>query len=182
MVSAPAPVPVSVPIPVLQTPRLVLRGFGPDDFEGFAALCADAEVMRFMGPPVGRAEAWRLLATIVGHWSLRGHGLWAVEERATGAFLGRAGLWNPEGWPALEVGWALRREAWGKGYATEAGRAALDWAFAALGAEHVVSLIHPANARSIRVAAKLGERREGRYFLNGVALDVYGVRAADVRA
>jgi RimJ/RimL family protein N-acetyltransferase len=167
-------------VPVLETDRLVLRGFEPRDFDAFAELCGDAEVMRFMGPPVGRVDAWRLLATIVGHWTLRGYGLWAVEERATGAFVGRAGLWYPEGWPGLEVGWALRREWWGRGYATEAGRAALEWAFGALGADHVRSLIHPANARSIRVATKLGERREGTFVLNAAVLDVYGVRARDV--
>lgn len=167
-------------VPALETPRLRLRGFEPRDFEAFAELCADVEVMRFVGPAVGRAEAWRLLATIVGHWALRGYGLWALEERATGRFVGRAGLWNPEGWPGLEVGWTLRREDWGKGYATEAGRAALDWAFGTLGAEHVISLIHPANARSVRVATRLGERRERRVLLNGIALDVYGVRRADL--
>lgn len=154
----------------------MLRGFGPQDVDAFADLCADVEVMRWIGPAVGRIDAWRLLATIVGHWTLRSCGLWAVEERATGAFLGRAGLWCPEGWPGLEVGWALRREAWGKGYATEAGRASLEWAFRTLGAGHVISLIHPANARSLRVAAKLGEVREGKFALNGVVLDVYGVR------
>jgi RimJ/RimL family protein N-acetyltransferase len=168
------------PVPVLETDRLVLRGFEPGDFDAFAELCADAEVMRFMGPPVGRVDAWRLLATMVGHWTLRGYGLWAVEERATGAFVGRAGLWYPEGWPGLEVGWAFRREAWDKGYATEAGRAALDWAFGTLRADHVLSLIHPANARSIRVATKLGERREGKFVLGSAVLDVYGVHAYDL--
>jgi RimJ/RimL family protein N-acetyltransferase len=162
-------------VPVLRTARLVLRGFEPRDLEPFAELCADAEVMRYVGPAVGRGDAWRLLATIVGHWALRGYGLWALEEREGGRFVGRAGLWNPEGWPGLEVGWMVRRDAWGRGYATEAGRAALDWAFGTLGADHVISLIHPANARSIRVARKLGEEREGRFLLNGIALDVYGV-------
>ena len=67
-----------------------------------------------------RADAWRQIAMIIGHWQLRGYGLWAVEERATGALVGRIGLFKPEGWPGFELGWMLRRDAWGQGYATRA--------------------------------------------------------------
>ncbi len=82
--------------------------------DDFARISADAEVMRHVGggAPATRAQAWRAMAMFTGHWILRGYGLWATEERATGRFIGRIGLWNPEGWPGLEVGWLLDRDLW----------------------------------------------------------------------
>jgi hypothetical protein len=97
---------------------------------------------------------------MLGHWQLRGYGMWALIEQATGRLIGRAGLYNPEGWPGLEAGWLLARDRWGRGFATEAGRAVLTYAFTHLSADHVISLIHPANTASIRVAERLGERLE----------------------
>ena len=81
-------------IPQLTTDRLLLRGFRPDDFERYAEMMADPDVSRHLmdGRPLTRAEAWRQLAMFAGHWVLRGYGLWAVEERATGEFLGRVGV------------------------------------------------------------------------------------------
>ncbi len=122
-----------------------------------------------------RDEAWRNMALVLGHWQLRGFGLWAVEERASGLLAGRVGCWRPEGWPGLEVGWSLLRAFWGLGYATEAGRATLNHAFCELGETHVVSLIQPENARSIRVARRLGMRREGQADLLGHMAWVYGI-------
>ena len=138
---------------------------------------ADPDVMRFMedGHPVGRDAAWRSMAAHLGHWSLRGFGQWALEARATGEFVGRAGLWQPEGWPGLEVGWILARPHWGQGYATEAGRAAIEYAFGELDAGHVISLIRPENHASVRVAERLGERRERTIELHGATAHVYGV-------
>jgi len=148
-------------IPVLATERLLLRGFAEDDLEAFAAIAADPEVNRYLGgKPLDRAGAWRSIAFLLGHWQLRGYGSWALVERASGRLVGRAGLHNPEGWPGLEVGWMVARDRWGQGLATEAGRAALDYAFGVLAADHVISVIDPANAASIRVAEKLGETFE----------------------
>lgn len=140
-------------------------------------MSADPEVVRYMGngQPATRVQAWRAMATFVGHWSLRGYGLWAVEERATGKFIGRIGLWNPEGWLGLEVGWLLDRAWWGRGLATEGARAALDYAFATLGADHVISVIHPENTRSIRVAEKIGERFEREHDFDGNPALIYGI-------
>jgi RimJ/RimL family protein N-acetyltransferase len=142
-------------IPRLTTERLVLRALREDDLDAYAAIVADPEVMRYVGhgAPVGRGDAWRQIAMFLGGWTLHGFGLWGVERRADGALLGRAGLWCPPGWPGVELGWLLAREHWGRGYATEAARAVLDRVGPGL---RLVSLIHPANARSIRVAAKLG--------------------------
>jgi RimJ/RimL family protein N-acetyltransferase len=95
---------VTVPFSI-ETPRLLLRPFRDTDIEAYAAMCADPEVMRYVGErgPLSRGDAWRQMAMLVGHWQLRGFGMWAVEERATGAFLGRVGLHFPDGWPDREV-------------------------------------------------------------------------------
>src|SRR5262245_11775798 len=141
----------------LQTDRLTLRMLREADLDAYAEMCADSEVMRYVGDglPLARPMAWRNLAMMVGHWSLRGYGPCAVEERSSGVLVGRIGCWNPEGWPGFEVGWMLRRAFWGRGYATEGARAALGFAFAQLGQAQVISLIHPENAASIRVARRL---------------------------
>jgi RimJ/RimL family protein N-acetyltransferase len=146
-------------VPVLETARLVMRGFTADDFEPYAAATADPEVQRFIGGSMGRAMAWRSLAMNIGHWHLRGYGQWALERRADGRTIGRAGLWNPEGWFGVEVGWRLDRDVWGNGYATEAARAALDWAWASLETDRVLSVIDPRNTASMRVAERLGMYR-----------------------
>ncbi|MCI0419386.1 MAG: GNAT family N-acetyltransferase [Acidobacteria bacterium] len=159
----------------LETERLVLRMFRESDLDAYAEMCADGEVMRYLGKPMSRAEAWRHMAMVLGHWQLRGFGLWAVEERATGAMVGRVGCWQPEGWPGEEIGWTLRRCYWGRGIALEAARAALGYAFLELRWPRAISLIDPANAASIRVAEKLGERLQDRLEIGGIELLVYSV-------
>jgi RimJ/RimL family protein N-acetyltransferase len=163
----------------LATERLILRMFVESDLDSYAEMCGDPVVMRYVsGNPMTREEAWRNMALVLGHWQLRGYGLWAIQERRTGCLLGRVGCWNPEGWPGLEVGWALRREFWGQGYATEAARSALDYAFSKLGHEHVISLIHPDNAPSIRLAVRLGMQFEGRTDVMSRDVLVYGINRA----
>ena len=149
-------------IPTLETPRLRLRPWRDSDLEPYCEFTSDPEVMRYLGAGevMDREGTWRNIALILGHWAMRGYGFWAVEEKAAGAFVGRVGLWQPEGWPGLEVGWSLLRRHWGRGYAAEAGRASLDHAFTKLGATRVISLIAAENSRSIRVAERLGERYE----------------------
>src|SRR5262249_51921733 len=142
----------------LLSQRLVLRMFRESDLDAYAEMCGDLDVMRFIGDghPLSRAESWRHMAMILGHWQLRGFGLWAVEERSTGLLAGRVGCWQPEGWPGFEIGWTLRRQFWGRGYATEAALASLDFAFSRLGQARVISLIDPENGPSIAVAARVG--------------------------
>jgi len=160
----------------IETARLRLRQFREADLDAYAAITADVEVMRWVGGGAfSRADAWRNIAYLLGHWRLRGYGLWAIEEKASGRLLGRAGLYRPEGWPGLEVGWLLARDAWGNGYATEAGRAALEVGFGTLGADHIVSVIHVDNAASIRVALRLGERFERHLEVSGFPCALYGV-------
>src|SRR5262245_10430108 len=159
----------------LETDRLTLRMLCESDLDAYAEMCADPEVMRYIGDrqPMTRPMAWRNLAMMVGHWSLRGYGLWAAVERSSGAFVGRIGFWHPEGWPGFELGWMLRRGFWHRGYATEGGRAALQFAFTHLHQPHVISLIHPENAASVRVAQRLGERRIGSTEVMGKPALVY---------
>jgi RimJ/RimL family protein N-acetyltransferase len=149
---------------ILETERLILRPWTLEDFDDFAAMCADPQVMRFLaedGKPLTRFGAWRAMAGIVGHWTLRGFGLFAVVERETGAFVGRVGPWEPEGWPDFEIGWALRSQFWGRGYAAEAVTRCIDQAFTEFDRSHLSSFILPDNTRSIRVAERVGERLEG---------------------
>jgi RimJ/RimL family protein N-acetyltransferase len=173
-----------VDIPVLETARLRLRSLADADLDAFAAMLGDAEVMRYLGDgrPMDRVGAWRKMALLVGHWQLRGYGIWAVVDRTTGSFVGRVGLWNPEGWPGLEVGWILPRERWGQGFAREAAEAALRFAFERLGADRVISVIHPENARSIRVAERLGERFEQSHVIGEVGVSIYAIGHEEWRA
>lgn len=150
-------------IPSVETPRLLLRRFRLADLDAYAAMCADEEVMRYIGSggTVERDVAWRHLALFLGSWALVGHGMWAIERRSDGALIGRAGYLDPEGWPGCELGWLLARDAWGQGYAFEAAQAALDFGRRELGLSDVISLIRPDNARSVALAERLGARDTG---------------------
>jgi RimJ/RimL family protein N-acetyltransferase len=161
----------------LETERLLLRPLRDDDIDAYAAMCADPEVMRYIGgrTVLSRADAWRQMAMFVGHWQLRGFGMWAVEERASGSFVGRVGLHFPEGWPDRELAWTLARPYWGRGFALEAAQAVLAHAFGPLGWDRVISLIDPDNIRSIRLAERLGERLEQEVMLRGYRLYLYAL-------
>jgi RimJ/RimL family protein N-acetyltransferase len=165
-----------VPEVQLETDRLIMRMWRDEDFEAYARMTGDAEVMKYLGgKPMDRAEAWHHMAFLVGHWELRGYGHWVVEEKATGEFVGRIGFMNPEGWPAFEIGWTLAREFWGRGYASEGARRALAYAFDELDKAHVISLIDPRNTNSIKVAERLGEKEEGKVELFGREVLIYGI-------
>ncbi len=153
--------------PTLETPRLILRGWRPEDFEPYAAMLAEPETARFItrrGEPLSKAEAWSDMAWLVGHWPMLGQGMFVVEERASGAFLGRVGPLSPEGWPGFEIAWSLAAAARGRGYAQEAARAAIDWSFETFALDRIVSTIHPLNTASQRVAERIGERRTDALF------------------
>jgi RimJ/RimL family protein N-acetyltransferase len=165
----------------LETERLKLRMWRESDIGAYADMCADPVVMRYLGAgkTLTRHEAWRSMAFFIGHWQLRGYSHWAVEEKATGAMIGRIGFLNPEGWPGFEIGWTLARHAWGKGYATEGAQAALQYAFGSLDQRHVISLIHPDNTPSMKVAERIGETLEGKTrLLDEWDVLVYGIHRA----
>jgi RimJ/RimL family protein N-acetyltransferase len=149
--------PLLIPAEVT-TERLLLRQWRESDLDPFAEMMADPEVTRYLMPttPVDRLGSWRLLAMFIGHGAMRGYTHWAIELRETGEFVGRAGPWRPDGWPALEIGWAIAARHQGRGYATEAGRVALGVAWNDLKPGRLISLVRPGNAPSIAVARKLG--------------------------
>lgn len=163
---------------ILETPRLLLRPFRESDWDPFARMTADPEVMRYIGTGVtlSRDDTWRSIAGMLGHWQLRGYGMWALESKETGEFVGRAGFLDPPGWPGFELGWFLGRPYWGRGYAIEAARIALEYAFAELARDRVISLIRHGNARSIKVAEALGERLAGEAELLGSKALLYEAR------
>jgi len=163
-----------MPLPTVETERLLLRPWRAEDLDPYAAMCADEETMRHLaGGTLSRDDTWRQIAMFVGHWHLRGFGIWAVEEKASGAFAGRIGVWYPEGWPLEEISYSLAPGFRGRGLATEAAAASRDWAFWTLGLPALCSLIRPANAASIRVAERLGARNTGPIVIRGGESLVY---------
>jgi len=145
----------------LDTPRLLLRLPRLEDLDPWAEMMADEEAARFIGGLMPRSLSWRGLMTMIGCWHATGFGMFSVIEKSSGRWIGRLGPWQPEGWPGTEVGWAIVRECWGKGYAPEGAAAATDWAFAHLGWTDVIHSIDPANVASQVVARKLGSRNLG---------------------
>jgi RimJ/RimL family protein N-acetyltransferase len=143
-------------ITMLETERLIMRGWRESDLEPMAAFYSDDANARFIGGGQPRDQVWRRIAMYVGHWVLRGYGFWALEEKATGEFAGWCGLWFPEGWPEPEIGWGLMPMARGKGYATEAAKRARDHAYGELGWTTAISFIAPENHASRAVAERLG--------------------------
>jgi RimJ/RimL family protein N-acetyltransferase len=162
--------------PELRTERLLMRGWRDEDHEAFARILDEPLVAQGMGAEgaLTPGEAWRHMAQMAGHWALKGFGNWVLEELDSGEVVGRAGLYFPAGWPDLEVGWLVAREHWGKGYAPEAARASARWAHEELGRNHIISVIDPSNARSVRVAEKIGETLEGQFRYLQFDLLVYG--------
>ncbi len=148
----------------LETQRLLLRGWRPEDRTPFAALNADPEVMRHFPAPLTRRESDALADRIETYMERVGWGLWAMEERATGRFLGFTGLARPNFeapfMPAVEIGWRLDRAAWGHGFATEAARAAAAFGFDQLELEEIVAFTVAANERSVAVMRRLGMTRD----------------------
>jgi RimJ/RimL family protein N-acetyltransferase len=147
----------------LLTPRLRLRQFRPSDEPALADINADPEVSRYLNRPVGRASSRAFYENAVAHWATHGFGFWAAESRepaTAGRFLGFIGLGYATFLPQLahrvEIGWRLGRTAWGRGLASEGALAARDHAFGVLRLEELISIIHPDNERSRRVAVKLG--------------------------
>lgn len=145
--------------PRIETARLVLRGPEPRDAAAFVAF-QTSDRARFTGGPMDRAQAWCAFAADIGHWHLRGFGLWTVTRKGDDSSLGLVGCWYPEAWPEREIGWLLWPGAEGQGFAREAADAALDHAFGPLGWPTAVSYIDRDNARSIRLAERLGAQRD----------------------
>lgn len=147
--------------PRLETDRLILRPTHLDDFPRWCEMMADETAARFVGGVQSPPEVWRGLMSMAGAWSLTGVAMFSVIEKASGQWVGRLGPWQPHGWPGCEIGWGLHPDAWGKGYALEGARAAMDYAFDVLGWEAVIHCIDPDNRPSEKLAERLGSRLQG---------------------
>ncbi len=147
--------------PTIETGRLHLRLPQPSDFDGYAEMMGDEETARYIGGHMPRPGAWRKFLQMPGAWAMQGFAMFSLVEKASGQWIGQAGPWVPEGWPGTEVGWSLRKEFTGKGYALEAATAAIDWAFDNLGWTEVIHSIQPPNVASIALAERLGSQYRG---------------------
>ena len=159
---------IDLNIPVLTTPRLILRGHKLEDFDALVAIWSDPIVlMHFHGPVLTREEHWAKFLRLFGIWALLGYGMWAIEEKATGEYIGATGIFDVKRGldPALdsvpEAGWTLAARCHGKGYATEAAHAAFAWVDGRFGKPRLFCIINKENIRSIRVAEKCGFRPYG---------------------
>lgn len=166
----------------LESTRIVLRTFREEDWHFLHEHYSDAECTRFtFRRALTEAETWYTLASIVGHWQLRGYGPYAVEEKSTGIVLGTVGLWYPKEWPSPEIKWALARRHWRKGFASEAVRAVQ-----AMAREHVpaispISVINAENAPSIALALAVGAKWEKEIQFRGGTHHVYRHPRENVR-
>lgn len=154
-------------IPTLQTERLILRPFSIEDADLYAKhIFSNADVMRYLNtdgtvPPNPKMYAQGYIIERNKEWQHRGHGAWAVIEKATGAFMGHSGLFIIEPTSVVEVGYALGKPFWGKGYAPEAARETLRYGFEVLKLDEIVAVAFPQNTASIRVMEKIGMRDQG---------------------
>ncbi|MEZ5896336.1 MAG: GNAT family N-acetyltransferase [Parvularculaceae bacterium] len=162
----------------LATDRLILRALAPEDAEAHIAMMGDPDIaatLTLAGEVESRHRRWRAFAAMLGHWQIRGFGMFSVIERESDEWVGRVGPWMPESWPGLECGWGIARMHWGKGYAPEAAEAAIRWIFDQKPAlDRIISLISPANPNSQAVAAKIGEKKTGETFTyENLTLDIW---------
>ena len=163
--------------PVIETARLILRPWRNDDIAPNTVMLSDPDTARFIaadGKPItSELSGWRNAAVMSGHWALHGFGMFAVEEKSTGKYVGRVGPWAPPGWPGFEVGWGIASECRGKGYAVEAARASIDWVFATFEIDEIIHCIELSNAPSQAVARKLGARKDREGDLFGKPADIW---------
>jgi RimJ/RimL family protein N-acetyltransferase len=145
----------------LATDRLIMRPPRAGDLDAWTAMMLDEETARFLGGAIPRPLSWRQLMTVIGSWHAHGFAMFSVIEKSSGRWIGRLGPWQPDGWPGSEIGWAIVRDCWGRGYAAEGAAATTNWAFDVLGWSDVIHSIAPGNVASQRVAQKLGSRLLG---------------------
>jgi RimJ/RimL family protein N-acetyltransferase len=163
--------------PAVETSRLILRQWQAGDIAPYTAMLADPGTARFItvdGKPVtDEMTGWRHTVVMAGHWAVHGAGMFAVEEKHSGNFVGRVGPWFPPTWPDFEIGWGITREAQGNGYASEAARAAIGWAFATFEIAQVIHCIDRENTASQSVARRLGAEKQKEIELFGHAADIW---------
>ena len=167
----------------METARLLLRPWRIDDLDPYARICADPEVMRYLSGTMTRQQTQEQISWFMRHWEERGFGLWAVEEKSSGEFIGFIGLLHQEDWPEgehkTEVGWRLDRSFWGRGLATEGARASVCHGFEELGLERIISTTVPENVASRRVMEKAGMTLRGQTCFKGLEMVWYAVDRRD---
>ncbi|MBF9035387.1 GNAT family N-acetyltransferase [Rhodobacterales bacterium HKCCE2091] len=149
-------------IPTLTTERLTMRAPRLSDFDTYAEFRA-SDRASFVGGPNTRREAWQQICAIAGQWALRGYGRWLVADRETDAPLGVVGIHHPEEWPEAEIGWSMFAAGEGRGLAQEAALASRRYAYETLGRTTIISLIDPANTRSVALGRRMGCRPDGTF-------------------
>lgn len=161
------------PHPEIETKRLRLRHWRESDVDPFLAFYRDPLSAVVYGNDITRSDVWRRVGLIIGHWQLRGFGPWALEDKETGKFAGHSGLWYPDGWGDVEVGYGIMPEFRGRGYAEEAARRVRDYGHREVGLKRLVSYIDPANTASVNVAEKLGAAPDGEFLLHDKVHIIY---------
>ncbi len=146
-------------IPTVETRRLSLRGPQAKDYPNFKATFASYR-SRYMGGPLNPYESWMLYAAEIGHWDIRGYGMWMIHDRATDETYGMAGGWFPAMWPEPEIAWFIWPEKAGRGFALEAVDAARRWLYREKGWEGAVSYLDAYDLDSVRLAERLGAKRD----------------------
>jgi len=165
-----------VEIPTLRTQRLSLCPPSVADFQAYVDFYADAAASSFYGGPLNREQAWRRLASDIGHWSLRGFGIWSLREIGRDAIVGGCGIVWPEGWPRHELTWWIAPAARRRGFALEASEAAIRWAYDELGWTSVETHMKDDNAAARALAERLGGQITAReQFPDGLARDIYSL-------
>lgn len=164
---------MNIPL-TLTTRRLTLRQFVHDDWPAMHEHYSDPDCTRHtLGRALSEGESWRTMASLLGHWVLRGYGPYALVEKASGRVIGTAGLWYPNDWPEPEIKWALVRRCWSQGFASEAVRAIQRDVAPHCSARPLISLIHSENAASIRLALAVGARLERELPFRGGTWHIY---------
>jgi RimJ/RimL family protein N-acetyltransferase len=148
--------PETISVPTVLTERLILRCWRPSDIDPYAAMNADEETMRWLNGTASRTSTESIVIHLAGMWIMLGYGMWAVEDRESGEFLGRAGTYYADGWPGIEVAVSIRRDRWGQGLGSEAIRAALDFGFDHLEVDELITATHQRNVGMNAIARKLG--------------------------
>ena len=171
---------------VIETPRLILKVPTLAEFEPWCAYMADEESARYIGKAQPPSVVWRSMCSIIGAWHAEGFAMFSVFEKSSGRWIGRLGPWSPHGWPGNEVGWGVIREVWGKGYALEGALASMDFAVDVLGWTDIIHSIHPDNAASQKLAARLGSINRGPGQMpppyHNDPVDLWGQTAAEWKA
>jgi RimJ/RimL family protein N-acetyltransferase len=172
------PKPEHFVIPIIRTERLILRAFRPEDLDPFAAMVSDPEVIglaTYQGKVMTRAQAWNWLCLMLGHWHMRGFGIWAVEEAESGELIGRIGLQFLDWFDDVELVWMLRQSSWGKGFASEGAKAAIQYGFDEKDLPRIAAVINIDNQSSIRLAERVGMIREKELEREGVQFIQYAI-------